>query len=233
MHAINWVFWLGLASSVLSFVAFLIPKRLKEVGQTLLDDLTLRVSYYDLERVYSVCRASEGRLWISGACVCCESIGAYIIRRSIRLEPMPLWLWAVAVPLNYAAFYLASTISFRAPDAGVALKRLLAIFLVSVAAIVCLRLPDLSDTLSDKVDEIFGSAWDYVEWGIKPACIIFLMLSLYLGVVTFLLWLSKILARIASFVMWGVIANKEGAVAGLFALITLALGIVKALLSKS
>lgn len=76
MHAINWVFWVGLASSFLTFVAFLVPKRLKEIGQSLLDDLTLRVSYYDLERVYALCRTQEGRLGVSGACVCCELIGA-------------------------------------------------------------------------------------------------------------------------------------------------------------
>src|SRR3954463_4091627 len=98
MNTINWVFWLGLVSSLLSFIAFVMPKRLKEIGQKLLDDLTLRAAYYDLERVYSLCRTQRGRLFVSGACVCCGGIGAYIIRQSYGFAPMPLLLWGVAIP---------------------------------------------------------------------------------------------------------------------------------------
>jgi len=237
MHAINWVFAVGLASSILSFAALLVPKRLKEAGQSLLDDLTLRVSYYDLERVYSLCRTRYGRLWVSGACVCCESVGAYIIRRFVQLAPLPFWLLAVAIPLNFAAFYLATVIVFRAANTGLALKRLLRVFVVSFAILACLKLPDtlaylnVSDVLSEKIDEIFGDAWTYVEFGVIFPCTIVFVFSLYLSIVTLLLWCTKILAKIVSFVMWGVIGNKEGADAGLFALITLLLGIVKTLLS--
>lgn len=145
---------------------------------------------------------------------------------------MPLWLLAVAIPLNFAAFYLATSIFFRPANTGLALKRLLTVFLVCVATLACLKLRELSDTLSEKIDEAFGSAWDYLQWATIFPCTIALMLSLYLGAVTFLLWSSKILAKIVSFVMWGVIGNKDCAVAGLFAFITLSLGIVKALLSK-
>lgn len=144
---------------------------------------------------------------------------------------MPLWLLAVAIPLSFAAFYLATVIFFRAANPGLGLKRLLTVFLICVVTVGCVELAELPDAVSDKIDAVFGSAWDYVQWVAIFPCTIALMLSLYLGVVTLLLWSSKILAKVVSFVMWGVIGNKEGAVAGLFAFVTLALGIVKALLS--
>jgi hypothetical protein len=74
--------------------------------------------------------------------------------------------------------------------------------------------------------------WANIASGIYILLVIPSATAIYLLLYAAIIWLSMFLARTLSFIMWGVVGHREGALAGLLVLLTTLFGVLKLVVSK-
>jgi hypothetical protein len=211
-------FWIAFANLCVSLLGFFTPRERKAKVQVVLDDWTLRLSYYDVKTWYYALRRRRLRVTLSLTALVVGYVITYLATR-FGFGQLVKTRWYLM--LGHGLVFLVgmefgiSWLTRAEPDVG--LKR--AGFVLGSIVVIAVLIVVASDLISDSV--------------VFPAIIVF---SVFAGI---LMWsalyvilssAARLLVKLASFLMWGIVASKEGALPALLALTTAFLAFLKALI---
>ena len=233
MTSLDSVFWIGVCSSLLSVVGLCTPTAVKNKIQAGLDHFTLWLSYYDIDWLYGHLRTTGGRLTLGGLTVAISWTSTFLALGRWHIRSLLNYPWAVPlVALQFlvimSSIYFGAKWLFGTTGLKAATKRL-SLVVVGYFVISFLLLYPFID---DERPMFHQGTWANIASGIYILLVIPSATAIYLLLYAAIIWLSMFLARTLSFIMWGVVGHREGALAGLLVLLTTLFGVLKLVVSK-